>query len=79
MKHIYFQVFDISKDPNSIEYAYFGNQPINSDLAGWVRTMAYTNNSSVDYIRLFIYETKQSWEKAQEDWVSRIAKTNNRK
>lgn len=58
MKHIYFQVIDISKQSNSLEFAYFGASPICYDIAGYVTDMARRNNSSIIYDYLFLRPKK---------------------
>lgn len=70
MKHIYFQVVDTSKNSDSIEYAFFGEAPINLDLARWITHIASLNRSSIADIRLFVYATKNAWNKARWWWLS---------
>lgn len=72
MEHIYFQVVDTSKNSDSIEYAFFGEAPINRDLAKWITHIAKRNRSSVDDIRLFVFESKKAWDKAILWWISGI-------
>lgn len=77
MKHIYFQLIDISKDCESRDYAYYGRSPINCDLAGWITSMAYHNKSSISDIRLFIYPTKKQWDDVRTEWMKRVRMAEN--
>lgn len=72
MKHIYFQVFDVSRKYNTAEYAYFGELPINSDLAGQVKCLARWNKSSIDDIRLYIYPSKKAWNEVRTEWLKQV-------
>lgn len=72
MKHIYFQVIDISKASTDVNYSYFGEAPINHDIAGYVTSMANRNKSNINDIRLFIFESKKAWNEAMREWVSKI-------
>lgn len=72
MANIYYQLFDRSKKSTDIKFAQFGFQPHNTDLAGLVTAMAARNDTSVDNIRLFVYETKRQWESCKHEWSSRV-------
>ena len=72
MANIYYQLFDRSRESTDIDFAQFGFQSHNTDLAGLVTAMAARNDTSVDNIRLFVYETRRQWESCKNEWSSKV-------
>lgn len=68
MKHLYYQAFDCTRKPSDPNFAHFWHLPINNDFAGVVTSFAKHNGVPPTEIRLFFYETKAQYERAESEW-----------
>lgn len=65
MKNLYYQLFDRTRKPEDPNFAHFGKQPICNDFAGVVEAFAKHNRVAVSDVRMFFYETKEQWQRAE--------------
>lgn len=72
MKKIYFEIYDITKEPTEWHSAFFGKVRPYDDIMGIVADFAEGNGTDIKNIRLYIYETKKVWEKAFADWQNKV-------
>ena len=72
MKHLYYEIVDNTRESKDPNHSNFWHLPINNDFAGAVTAFAKHNGVSPDKVRLYFYETKALWEKAQREWLNKV-------
>ena len=72
MKHLYYELYDTTREPKDPNFSSFWHLPINNDFASSVVAFAKHNGITPDKVRMFFYETKALWERKQSAWLAKV-------
>ena len=72
MKNLYYSIIDTTRESKNPSHAHFWHLPICNDFAGAVTAFAKRNKITTNKVRLYFYETKAQWERAEREWVNKV-------
>lgn len=71
----FYLIFDTTKDYTDIKHALYTTIRTNTDILGQILAFAERNDTSIDKIRVFCFNTKAEYDTSYKNWLNKVAET----